>query len=80
MGSCSYGNSRGGRGFPDRLLLTGTADRVIECVNFHPLIGAKVYLDASKLDDGDKVWIPFALRRAMARQGVLTVEDKKDPR
>ena len=51
---------------------------MIECVNFHPLIGAKVYLDASKLDDGDKGWMTFALRRAMARQGVLTVEDKKD--
>lgn len=27
----------------EQLLLTGTADRVIDCVSFHPLIGAKVF-------------------------------------
>jgi hypothetical protein len=69
------GTSRSGS---EELLLTGTADRVICLLNFHPLIGAKVFLDASNLDEEDKGWMTFALRRAMARQGVLTVDDKKD--
>ena len=67
-----------GRAGAEQLLLTGTADRVIDCLNFHPLIGAKVYLDASHVDAVDKGWMTFALRRAMARQGIMTVDDKKD--
>jgi hypothetical protein len=67
-----------GRAGTEQLLLTGTADQVICLLNFQPLIGARVFLDDAKLSAADKGWITFALRRAMARQGVLTVEDKKD--
>ena len=69
------GSSRAGA---EQLLMTGTADRVICLLNFQPLIGARVFLDDAKLEATDKGWITFALRRAMARQGVLTVDNVKD--
>jgi hypothetical protein len=62
----------------EQLLLTGTADRAIGCLDFRPLAGARVYLDAEHVKAADADWIVFSLRRAMARQGVLLVREKGD--
>ena len=62
----------------EQLLLTGAADRAIECVNFGPIAGSRVYLDTTNVGAVDAGWVIFSLRRAMARQGVLLVEEKDD--
>jgi hypothetical protein len=62
----------------EQALLTGTADRAIDCIDFRPLAGAAVFLDASHVSASDSGWILFALRRTMARQGVRLVDAKKD--
>ena len=62
----------------EQLLLTGASDRAIDCVNFGPIAGAKVYLDTTNVGAIDAGWVIFTLRREMARQGILLVEDKVD--
>ncbi len=69
------GSSRSGT---EQLLLTGTWDRALECVDFRPLAGAPVFLNTSYLPDIDKGWLTMSLRRAMARQGVLLKDDQKE--
>lgn len=64
----------------EQLLLTGTADRAIDCLDFGPLAGATAYLDTSHVASVDAGWLIFALRRAMARQGVLLADEKRDAR
>ena len=81
MSGCTNINSKitgTPRAGAEQLLLTGTADRAIDCINFQPLTGAKVFLDTSMLAAPDAGWIQFSLRRAMARQGVLLVDTKAD--
>lgn len=58
----------------EQLLLTGAVDRAIRCLDFRPLAGALVFLDATRVGVVDKDWIVFALRRAMAEQGVLLAD------
>lgn len=64
----------------EQLLVTGTADRAIECINFGPIADAKVYLDTATIQDDtpDSGWVIFAVRRTMARQGLLLVDDEDD--
>jgi len=69
------GSTRAGA---EQLLLTGTADRAIAAIDFQPLAGRKVFLAAEKLGATDSDWLVFGLKRAMARQGLLLVDDKKD--
>lgn len=69
------GSSRSGA---EELLLTATADRAIETIDFQPLAGRKVFLETGQVSATDSAWIIFALRRAMSRQGLLLVADKKD--
>jgi hypothetical protein len=75
VGTKITGSSRAGA---EQVLLTGTADQAIDCVDFGPLAGAAVFLDPSNVSALDSGWIIFALRRAMARQGVRLVDAKKD--
>jgi hypothetical protein len=63
----------------EQLLLTGTSDQAIDCLDFRPLCGARVYLDTKNLSATDSGWISFSLRRAMARQGLLLVDEKEHP-
>ncbi|WZO97701.1 DUF6655 family protein [Isosphaeraceae bacterium EP7] len=69
------GSARAGS---EQLMLTGTANRAIDCVDFRPLAGARAYLDTSMLKADDAGWLQFNLRRSMARQGLLLVETRKD--
>ena len=62
----------------EQLLLTGIADRAIECLDFGPLVGPHIFFDDSHIDAADEDWIAFTLRRAMARQGVLLVSEEDD--
>ena len=62
----------------EQLLLTGTADRAIDCLDFGPITGARVFLDDSRVEAADKGWITFALRRAMARRGLTVVDSKAE--
>jgi hypothetical protein len=62
----------------EQLLLTGTWDRALACVDFRPLAGAPVYLNTSYLPETDKGWLTMSLRRAMAAQGVLLKDDQKE--
>jgi hypothetical protein len=62
----------------EQLLLTGTSDRAVESVDFRPLAGAKVYLDTERIKADDEGWVIFSLRRAMARQCLLLVGEKKE--
>jgi hypothetical protein len=62
----------------EQLLLTGTSDRAMESIDFRPLAGARVYLDTARIAAPDAGWVIFSLRRAMARQGLLLVDGKKE--
>jgi hypothetical protein len=61
----------------EQLLLTGTWDDALVRVNFHPLAGAKVFLDGQYVTNADKDYILSSIRRTMAEQGVL-LENNKD--
>ncbi|HEU5117969.1 MAG TPA: DUF6655 family protein [Isosphaeraceae bacterium] len=62
----------------EQLLLTGTWDRALACVDFRALAGAPVFLNTSYLPETDKGWLTMSLRRAMAAQGVLLKDDQED--
>jgi hypothetical protein len=61
----------------EQLLLTGTFDDAIYHVDFSPLSGSKVFLDAQYVTIADKDWVISSIRRTMAEQGVL-LENNKD--
>lgn len=69
------GSSRSGA---EQLLMTGTSDCAVASIDFRPLAGARVFLDTANLAASDSGWIDFSLRRAMARQGLLLVDDRED--
>ncbi len=61
----------------EQLLLTGTWDDALYHVDFSPLAGSRVFLDAQYVTVVDKDWIISSIRRTMAEQGVL-LENNKD--
>jgi hypothetical protein len=61
----------------EQLLLTGTWDSALAHVDFTPLAGSRVFLDAQYVAIVDKEWVISSLRRTMAEQGVL-LENNKD--
>jgi hypothetical protein len=61
----------------EQLLLTGTWDAALCAVDFGPLAGRKVFLDAQYISCVDKDWVISSIRRTMAEQGVL-LEGSKD--
>jgi hypothetical protein len=61
----------------EQLLLTGTWDGALYNVDFGPLAGSRVYLDADRVTIVDKDWVISSIRRTMAEQGVL-LENSKD--
>lgn len=69
------GSARSGS---EQLLTTGAADRAIACIDFRPLGQPRAFLDASRVTGPDAAWIAFALRRSMARQGLIVVDDRRD--
>ena len=62
----------------EQLLLTGISDRAIGSIDFRPLAGRHIYLDATRLSTADSGWVTFSLRREMSRQGLLLVSDNKN--
>lgn len=62
----------------EQLLLTQAWDRALESVNFSPLIGRKVYLDASNINSSKNGWMTYRIREAMSRQGVLLQAKPED--
>jgi hypothetical protein len=61
----------------EQLLLTGTWDGALYNVDFGPLEGSRVFLDAERITISDKDWVISSIRRTMAEQGVL-LENSKD--
>ena len=61
----------------EQLLLTGTWDAALMGVDFRPLAGERVFLDAERISVVDKDWVISSIRRSMAEQGVL-LENSKD--
>jgi hypothetical protein len=61
----------------EQLLLTGTWDGALSRVDFSPLAGARVFVDAQYVSAVDKDWVVSSIRRTMAEQGVL-LENNKD--
>jgi len=61
----------------EQLLLTGTWDGALWGVDFRPLAGSRVFLDAERISVVDKDWVISSIRRTMAEQGVL-LENSKD--
>ncbi len=79
MGGCTTVKMTGTpRSGTEQLLLTGAWDTAICGVDFRPLAGAKVYLDAEYVVAIDKEWILSSIRRSMAEQGVRLEDDKKN--
>jgi hypothetical protein len=61
----------------EQLLLSGTWDGALYHVDFGPLAGSHVFLDADRVTIIDKDWVISSIRRTMAEQGVL-IENSKD--
>lgn len=62
----------------EQILLTGVLDRAASSIDFQPIQGRRVFLEATKIDAVDSDWILFSLRREMSRQGLLLVDDRKE--
>src|SRR5438094_2894737 len=62
------GTSRTGT---EQLLLTNAWDKALQRVDFRPLAGVPVYLDATNVAAVDQGWVISSLRQAMLAQGVL---------
>lgn len=61
----------------EQLLISTAVDRAIDNMNFKPLAGKDVYLDAVFLDGiVDKNYVVSSLRQRMLAQGVVLVPDK----
>ncbi|QEH34607.1 hypothetical protein OJF2_31480 [Aquisphaera giovannonii] len=69
------GSARAGA---EQLLLTGTSQRAVDSIDFRPLAGRKAFLAVAQEEKTDASWLVFSLRREMARQGVILVDDKKE--
>ena len=55
----------------EQLLLTNAWDDALRQVDFRPLAGVPIYLDAQNISAVDQGWIVSSLRQAMLAQGVL---------
>lgn len=55
----------------EQLLLTNAWDDALRKVDFRPLAGVPVFLDATPISAPDQGWIVSSLRQAMLSQGVL---------
>jgi hypothetical protein len=55
----------------EQLLLTNAWDSALQKVDFRPLTGVPVYLDATNVTAVDQGWVVSSLRQAMLAQGVL---------
>ena len=55
----------------EQLLLTNAWDSALARVDFRPLAGVPVYLDATNVAAVDQGWVVSSLRQAMLTQGVL---------
>ena len=61
----------------EQLLLTNAWDKALSKVDFRPLTGVPVYLDAANATAIDQGWVISSLREAMLTQGVLLREKRE---
>lgn len=61
----------------EQLLLTNAWDKALMRVDFRPLTGVPVYLDATNATAIDQGWVTSSLREAMLTQGVLLREKRE---
>ncbi len=55
----------------EQLLLTNAWDSALAKIDFRPLTGVPVYLDATNVSAVDQGWVVSSLRQALLTQGVL---------
>ncbi len=55
----------------EQLLLTNAWDSALQKIDFRPLTGVPVYLDATNITAIDQGWVVSSMRQAMLTQGVL---------
>ena len=55
----------------EQLLLTNAWDTALQKVDFRPLTGVPVFLDATNVSAVDQGWVVSSIRQAMLTQGVL---------
>ncbi|WP_169977604.1 DUF6655 family protein [Tautonia rosea] len=63
------------RSATEQLLLTEAWDQAIGAIDFSQFAATPVKLDDALLGGPDKNWMVYRLREAMARQGVILVDD-----
>ena len=61
----------------EQLLLTNAWDKALMKVDFRPLTGVPVFLDAANATAIDQGWVISSLREAMLTQGVLVREKRE---
>ena len=61
----------------EQLLLTNAWDKALSKVDFRPLTGVPVFLDAANATAVDQGWVISSLREAMLTQGVLLREKRE---
>src|SRR6185312_14076992 len=61
----------------EQLLLTNAWDTALQKVDFRPLTGVPVFLDATNVSAVDQGWIVSSLREALLTQGVLIREKRE---
>lgn len=62
----------------EQLLISSAADRALDRVNFQPISGAKVFVEAKLLDCVDKNYVILALEQRLMRNQCTLVEKAED--
>ena len=61
-----------------QLLLNASVDAVVRCIDFTPLAGCTVYLDASILEEAAGGYLVYRIREQMGLSGVRLAETRED--
>ena len=71
-GGCGTVNTTNtARSATEQLLLTNAWDSALQKIDFRPLTGVPVFLDATNITAIDQGWVVSSMRQAMLAQGVL---------
>lgn len=61
-----------------QLLLNASVDAVVRCIDFSPLAGREVYLDATRLEAAGDGYLVYRIREKLARSGVRLAESRDE--
>lgn len=61
-----------------QLLLNASVDAVVRCIDFSPLAGREVYLDATRLEDAGDGYLVYRIREELALSGVRLAESRDE--